>query len=66
MHTARLDWGMDGAQVYYPGDDRDQWAVCDSSGEDPQCSNQCAHYLGCRSISDHLLYMGWPIGSDVC
>jgi len=53
-------------EVYYPSDTTEPYTVCDSSGEDRNCSNQCALTLSCISVNDHLYYMGVPIGTDVC
>mmetsp|Transcript_13414 Transcript_13414/g.25764 ORF Transcript_13414/g.25764 Transcript_13414/m.25764 type:complete len:427 (+) Transcript_13414:131-1411(+) len=52
-------------EIYYAGNDT-TYVECGVSGEDSKCSNQCSKTLACRSISDHLEYMGLPIGSDVC
>jgi len=37
--------------------------VCDGSGESSQCSDQ---YYFDTSISDHLNYLGIPLGSAGC
>eukprot|EP00238_Polyblepharides_amylifera_P002895 CAMPEP_0196585978 /NCGR_PEP_ID=MMETSP1081-20130531/52768_1 /TAXON_ID=36882 /ORGANISM="Pyramimonas amylifera, Strain CCMP720" /LENGTH=284 /DNA_ID=CAMNT_0041907707 /DNA_START=152 /DNA_END=1006 /DNA_ORIENTATION=+ len=52
-------------EIFYPGDDS-QYTICDSSGEDDDCSNACSTSLSCTSVSDHLLYLNVSIGSDQC
>ena len=52
-------------EVYYPGDDV-TYQICNPSGEDNNCSNSCSRTISCTSVSDHLLYMTVPIGSDQC
>jgi predicted lipase len=52
-------------EVFFPGSDT-QYQVCDGSGEDPTCSDQCAKSLSCTSVSDHLNYFGISLGSDGC
>lgn len=39
--------------------------VCDGSGEDPTCGDQYNIFAE-WSVSDHLLYMGVPLGSSGC
>merc|ERR1712070_150252 len=52
-------------EVYYAGSGSDSYTVCDGSGEDSKCSNSCTP-LFCTSVSDHLEYMGFTMGSDNC
>jgi hypothetical protein len=47
-------------EIFYPGDPP-AFKVCDASGEDPTCSNSCG--LSCNSVSDHLNYLGFPLGT---
>ena len=51
-------------QVYYD-EPSTSHKVCDGSGEDASCSNSCGP-ISCTSISDHLLYLNTPLGSDAC
>lgn len=52
-------------EVFYAGSGASNYKLCDSSGEDSSCSNSCSP-LSCTSISDHLKYMGFAMGSDNC
>jgi hypothetical protein len=52
-------------EVYYAGSGSDSYTVCDGTGEDSKCSNSCTP-LFCTSVSDHLEYMGFTMGSDNC
>jgi len=61
-----LDFFHSQFEVFYPGDTTEPYTVCDSSGEDGNCSNHCALDFSCTSIIDHLWYMGVPTGSDAC
>jgi predicted lipase len=40
------------------------WRLCDGTGEDPSCSNDCG-ILGCASVPDHLKYLDIDIGKDI-
>eukprot|EP01062_Namystynia_karyoxenos_P058467 TRINITY_DN49_c0_g2_i1.p1 TRINITY_DN49_c0_g2~~TRINITY_DN49_c0_g2_i1.p1 ORF type:complete len:419 (+),score=88.75 TRINITY_DN49_c0_g2_i1:88-1344(+) len=54
-----------GREVFSKGDG-EEYALCDGSGEDPQCANACWQGLAepgtCTSIEDHALYLGIGIG----
>lgn len=52
-------------EVFFPGSD-DSFTICDGSGEDNSCSNRCAKWLTCVSVSDHLKYLGATLGTDGC
>jgi len=52
-------------EVYYAGSGSDSYTMCDGSGEDSKCSNSCTP-LFCTSVSDHLKYMGFTMGSNNC
>ena len=43
------------------------YTICNDSvdGEDDSCSNSCSPF-SCTSTSDHLLYLGTPMGGDGC
>lgn len=49
-------------EVFYPGDPPTH-QVCNGSGEDIECANRCARSLACTSVSDHLHYMGFSLGT---
>ena len=51
-------------EIYY-NSDFSTVTICDSSGEDPTCSNKCAP-LHCTSVSDHLFYLNTTVGSAGC
>jgi len=51
-------------EVYYD-EPSTTYKVCDGSGEDPTCSDQCAP-IHCTSIDDHLDYLNTPLGGDSC
>jgi len=55
-------------EVFFPSADPGNltYIECDGSGEDPTCSNSCAATLQCVSVADHLLYVGFVLGSDNC
>mmetsp|Transcript_48995 Transcript_48995/g.104956 ORF Transcript_48995/g.104956 Transcript_48995/m.104956 type:complete len:359 (-) Transcript_48995:42-1118(-) len=55
-------------EVFFPDEDFTSLnhVVCDGSGEDKSCSDQCAAKLACTSVDDHLHYIGFVLGSDNC
>lgn len=56
-------------EVFFPSQDGTNvtYTVCDGSGEDPLCSNQCySSWTGCSSVVDHMIYAGIAIGTDSC
>jgi hypothetical protein len=52
-------------EVFFPGSDT-EYQVCDGSGEDSSCSDQCIKSLSCTSVADHLDYFGIALSSDGC
>ena len=64
MPQMRLGYHHVYNEVYY-NKESSEYKVCDSSGEDADCSNQCGP-LHCVSVADHLLYMNVSLGSDSC
>lgn len=52
-------------EVYYAASGASNYKVCDGSGEDSTCANSCSP-LFCTSVSDHLEYMGFPMGGAGC
>merc|ERR1711907_13802 len=58
-HVPPEHWGFYHAatEVFFPGSDT-QYQVCDGSGEDSSCSDQCAKSLSCTSVPNHLNYFG--------
>lgn len=52
-------------EVFFPGTDT-KYQICDGSGEDSSCSDECAKTLSCVSVSDHLNYFGVSLGGDGC
>jgi len=50
-------------EVWYNSEDSSTYQVCDGSGEDDSCSDSVALP---DSISDHLKYLNFPIGSSTC
>lgn len=48
-------------EVFYPTDTDKGYTICDSSGEDLNCSNRCSIDYACTSIDDHFLYLGKTI-----
>lgn len=56
-------------EVFFPSQNGTDvtYSVCDGSGEDPLCSNQCySSWTGCSSVADHMIYAGIAIGTDSC
>jgi len=52
-------------EVFFP-DDSSLFVMCDGHGEDGLCSNRCSDSFQCKSVSDHLLYMGVAMGTNQC
>jgi hypothetical protein len=66
-HFAREVWQQDlapagprGAQDA-PSPSDYTFRVCDGSGEDRTCHDSLCYNTVCRSLSDHLVYLGWPM-----
>lgn len=59
-----LDFYHTDNEVYMAG--TSGFRICDSTGEDPTCSNSCAETFTCTSVDDHLSYFGIEIGTDYC
>eukprot|EP00239_Pterosperma_sp_CCMP1384_P004573 CAMPEP_0197849626 /NCGR_PEP_ID=MMETSP1438-20131217/12738_1 /TAXON_ID=1461541 /ORGANISM="Pterosperma sp., Strain CCMP1384" /LENGTH=403 /DNA_ID=CAMNT_0043462403 /DNA_START=122 /DNA_END=1333 /DNA_ORIENTATION=+ len=53
-------------EVYYPNDDPNEFHICNGKGEDKECSNRCSYSMECRSVHDHLVYLGIDIGTQTC